>query len=231
MGELLLCSREIASVPYYIESISLNVYSLEEICYYLKEYTDLVEVSFMDDELIRWIQEELKQKELSKQLSEIKSKGGKLIEFVRAIASGCNYCTLEEIKQIQEKLAVFENKTEIECKKIRADRLLEKKRFQASILAYRKLLDSPEVSGAFAGDIYHNLGTAYAGMFLFEDAAECYERAFSKNKNPLSNKQRRMALQLAAGIVPQAPAKTEMEYQIPQEALETWKEAYITNSN
>ena len=37
MGELLLCGRELASVPYYIESISLNVYSLEEICYYLKE--------------------------------------------------------------------------------------------------------------------------------------------------------------------------------------------------
>ena len=61
MGELLLCGRELASVPYYIESISLNVYSLEEICYYLKEYIDLVEVSFMDKELIRWIGQELTQ--------------------------------------------------------------------------------------------------------------------------------------------------------------------------
>ena len=211
MGELLLCGRELASVPYYIESISLNVYSLEEICYYLKEYIDLVEVSFMDKELIRWI-------------------GQELIEFVNAIVSGCNYCTPEECKTMAEKLAIFENKTEIECKKIRADRLLEKKRYQASILAYQKLLEHSGISGAFAGDIYHNLGTAYAGMFLFEDAAESYGKAFQRNQNPISGKQRRAALQLAAGIVPQAPSASETDYQIPEDALEAWKEAYIRHS-
>lgn len=230
MGELLLCCREIASVPYYIESISLNVYSLEEICYYLKEYIDLVEVSFMDEELIRWIGEELKQQRLAEQLSELKAQGGKLIEFVNAIASGCNYCTPEELEVMAEKLAVFENKTEIECKKIRADRLLEKKRYQAGILAYQKLLEYPGVSGAFAGDIYHNLGTAYAGMFLFEDAAECYGKAYQKNQNPLSGKQRRAALQLAAGIIPQASAAAAMDYRIPEDAFVAWKEAYIRDS-
>ena len=230
MGELLLCGRELASVPYYIESISLNVYSLEEICYYLKEYIDLVEGSFMDKELIRWIGQELKQGELADKLTELKEQGGKLIEFVNAIVSGCNYCTPEECKTMAEKLAIFENKTEIECKKIRADRLLEKKRYQASILAYQKLLEHSGISGAFAGDIYHNLGTAYAGMFLFEDAAESYGKAFQRNQNPISGKQRRVALQLAAGIVPQAPSASETDYQIPEDALEAWKEAYIRHS-
>lgn len=227
MGELLLCSREIASAPYYIETISLNVYSLEEICYYLKEYTDLVEITFMDEELIRWIREELKLQALAGQLAELNEQKGKLTEFVEAIVSACNYCTPEEAEGIQKKLAVFENKTEIECQKIRADRLLEKKHYQAGILSYQKLLREPEVTGEFAGDVYHNLGTAYAGLFLFEDAADCYEKAYSRNKNPLSGKQRRMALQLAAGIVPQAPAASAMGYEIPESALETWKEAYL----
>ena len=43
MGELLLCSRELASIPYYIDTVSLNVYSLEEICYYLKHNIEVVE--------------------------------------------------------------------------------------------------------------------------------------------------------------------------------------------
>ena len=227
MGELLLCSRELASIPYYIEKISLNIYSLEELCYYLREYIDYVEITFMDEELIRWIGEELKPKELSEQLSEIKSQGGKLLEFVGAITAGCNYCTSEEIKKIQEKLAVFENKTEVECKKIRADRLLQNKCYQDSILAYQNLLNHPEVFGAFAGDIYHNLGTAYAGLFLFEDAADCYGKAYEKNRNPSSNKQRRAALQLAAGIVPQAASFSAKDYQIPASALEDRKKAYL----
>ncbi|MDE6980006.1 MAG: hypothetical protein K2P60_01145, partial [Lachnospiraceae bacterium] len=60
MGELLLCSRELASIPYYIDAVSLNVYSLEEICYYLKHNKELVEPEFMDGELCEWIRQELK---------------------------------------------------------------------------------------------------------------------------------------------------------------------------
>ena len=52
MGKMLLCAHRIASVPYYIEQMALNVYSLEELCHYLKQNIDLVEPSFMEEELI-----------------------------------------------------------------------------------------------------------------------------------------------------------------------------------
>ncbi len=228
MGELLLCSRELALVPYYIENISTNVYSLEELCYYLTEYIDLVEVSFMDEELIQWIGTALQMEELSEKLEQLKAQG-MFSEFVCAVASGCNYCTEEEILCMQDKLTVFEHKSEVECKKIRADRLLQTKRYHSSISAYKKLLEHPQAYGAFAGDIYHNMGTAYAGLFLFEDAAACYGKAYERNKNPLSKKQRRSALQLAAGIFPQSQAGA-MDYRIPEEALDQWKEAYLRSS-
>ena len=35
MGELILCSHMLAAVPYYIDEASLNVYSLEELSYYI----------------------------------------------------------------------------------------------------------------------------------------------------------------------------------------------------
>lgn len=38
MGELILCSHPIAAMPYYIDNISLNVYSLEELCYYIENH-------------------------------------------------------------------------------------------------------------------------------------------------------------------------------------------------
>ena len=33
MGELLLCNEAIAAMPYYIECVSINVYSIEELNY------------------------------------------------------------------------------------------------------------------------------------------------------------------------------------------------------
>ena len=55
MGELILCSHPIAAMPYYIDNISLNVYSLEELCYYIENHLYLIEADFMSEELCLWI--------------------------------------------------------------------------------------------------------------------------------------------------------------------------------
>ena len=226
MGELLLCSSELASVPYYVESGSLNVYSLEELCCYMQLNIDLIEPSFMDEELICWLKKELKLETLSSQLKKILSEGGSLTEFVTALVSACSYCTREELYVMQEKLQEFENKSETECQKIRADRFLEKGRYYMSQTAYQKLLESPEVSGLLEGNIYHNLGTAYARQFLFEEAAKCYKKAYEKNQNPASKQAKEAAEQLAAGKLPQAQEEHISNFEMPQTVIETWKDTY-----
>lgn len=62
MGELILCSHPIAAMPYYIDNISLNVYSLEELCYYIENHLYLIEADFMSEELCLWIGQELDEK-------------------------------------------------------------------------------------------------------------------------------------------------------------------------
>lgn len=227
MGELLLCSQELAFVPYYIETISLNVYSLEELCYYLKHNIDLVEPSFMDKELVSWIKTELKLTTLAERLSRLIQEGSSLSEFVGQLANGCNYCTKEEIAKMQEKLADFENKTELECRKIRADRLLEKKRYQTCIIEYLRLLEYAEIKGMLEGNIYHNLGTAYAGLFMFQEAARYYEKAYVMNQNPQSLQQHQAAIQLAEGRF-SIDGKIEQRNILQQkQILEQWKASYL----
>lgn len=225
MGELLLCSHELAFVPYYIDSIALNVYSLEELCYYLIDNTDLIEPSFMDTELIDWIRRDLKLPSLAGQLEEQKVAGGSLLEFVLVLISGCNYCTEEEVNRIKEILTDFENKSEAECKKIRADRLLQKKRYHAAILEYKRLLAFPQITKNFAGNICHNMGTAYARLFSFREAADCYEKAYKMNQNPLSLQQEKIALQLEKGAVPRNKAE-DTDLLTMKERLSEWKEGY-----
>ena len=93
MGELLLCSHGLASVPYYVESIALNVYSLEELCYFLKENIDLIEPSFMDRELAGWVETELHMPDLAQNLYEKIQGGARLSEFIEVLVSGCSYCS------------------------------------------------------------------------------------------------------------------------------------------
>lgn len=225
MGELLLCSHELAFVPYYIDSVALNVYSLEELCYCLIENTDLIEDSFMDEDFIDWIRTELKLPDLAGRLDQQKAENKGLPEFVLTLISGCDYCTQEETDRIKRILTDFENKSEAECKKIRADRLLQKKRYHAAILEYKRLLAFPETEGILAGNIFHNMGTAYAGLFSFGEAAACYGKAYEKNKNPLSLQQKKISLQLEKGAVPRVKEEEE-DLLAVKERLPEWKEAY-----
>ncbi|MBO5373626.1 MAG: hypothetical protein J6A75_13050 [Lachnospiraceae bacterium] len=230
MGELLLCSQEIASVPYYIETAALNVYSLEELCYYLMHNMELIEPGFMDAELCRWIKKELKMSALAEKLKKLLREDKGLAEFVLTLISGCNYCTTEEIRKIQESLAVFENKTEAECAKIRADRFLAQGRYSLCIKEYNRLLELPEVlegSGLLAGNIWHNLGTAYAGLFLFLKAADCYERAHRRNGNQISLQQAAEAKRLAESVEHEEMNITANE---ADALLEQWMKEYRRSS-
>ena len=56
MGELLLCNEAIAAMPYYIEGVSINVYSIEELNYYIINNTYLLDDDFMSLELCTWIE-------------------------------------------------------------------------------------------------------------------------------------------------------------------------------
>lgn len=225
MGELLLCSQEIASVPYYIETTGWNIYSLEELCYYLLENVEWIEPGFMDEELCRWIKNELKMPGLSERLQKIIREGKSLAEFVVVLAEGCNYCTAEEIRHLQKSLQLFENKSEGECAKIRADRFLAQERYSICIQAYSRLLEQPEIlegSSLLVGNIWHNLGTAYAGLFLFEQAAECYERAYRRNGNPLSMQQAKEAKRLAGDEYPVNGKQISDEEEEQKKLLEKW---------
>ena len=71
MGELILCSHSIAAMPYYIDSVSLNIYSLEELCYHMEEHLYLIEPDFMNEDLCSWIERELGDRKLASALRNV----------------------------------------------------------------------------------------------------------------------------------------------------------------
>lgn len=187
MGELILCNQMLAAFPYYIDNASLGVYSLEELSYYIIHNVYLLEADFMNEELCTWIEREGKLVDTAEQLREILRKGGTLSEFVACILAASGYCNREQIRQITGILAEMENKSEYECGKIRADRYVSNGRYMSAINEYRKLLErKDEKNEILVGNVWHNMGKAYAGLFLFPEAAECLKHAYDLNHNPQS---------------------------------------------
>ena len=196
MGELFICNEPIAALPYYIEGIAWNVYSLEELCYYIENNTYLLDKDFMTEELCTWIGKEVKNLKLAERLRDIMRMDGRLSEFVSALLVESGYCPRETTKEIVRIVREMEEKSDFECNKLRADRLMEKEKYLSSIYEYKRLLDSNEAgeqSKELLGNIWHNLGTAYARLFLFQEANRCYEKAFALNQNPESLKESMLA--------------------------------------
>jgi len=87
MGELLLCNEAIAAMPYYIEGVSINVYSIEELNYYIINNTYLLDDDFMSLELCTWIENHAHLPKLAMHLRTIISTNGRLSAFVSCLST------------------------------------------------------------------------------------------------------------------------------------------------
>ncbi len=184
MSTMILCKQPLALNPYYIEEASLNVFSLEELCYYMLENVYSLGTGFMSMELTNWIKNELHMSELYVELTDCIRQGAPLHIFTGKILLACGYATRAEIKDFLAIVSSFENKTEAERAKIRGDRLLKKSSLVAAIYEYEALLTAGNntMTKPFIGDVYHNLGVAYAKLFLFEEAVKCFDKAYQMNQ-------------------------------------------------
>ena len=86
-----LCVGEYCENAYNVEGLDIRVYSMEELCYCLKENAFLLDLSIMNDKLVDWIGEECKVWELAKLLYPMVHKQGSLSVFVVTIRNmwGC----------------------------------------------------------------------------------------------------------------------------------------------
>lgn len=186
MGELLLCNGPIAAMPFYLEGVSINIYSIEELDYYIINNVYLLDKSFMNQELCAWIENQANLKKLAEHLKMIISTNGRLSAFVTEILEYSGYCSATQISSVHDILRELEGKSSFECAKLRADSLMEAGKYQNSIIEYRKLLSSEEAKTAdtaLCGNVYNNMACAYARLFLFETAAVFFRKAYQYNKN------------------------------------------------
>ena len=181
MGSLILCHKKKAKHPYEISRIHTRISTLEELCYYLCNNLYLIDYTIMNEQLCLWLEEELELQHLAEMLRDILRTKGSIEKFVLTILSDSNIYSETEMIRIQNVLERLKNQKDIERQKYKGDNLLESGELEEAILVYQSILNQEKdesVDDKFYGHIYANMGAAYGKLFLYQESARMYDRAF-----------------------------------------------------
>ena len=181
MGNLVLCHEQHAAHPYEISRIHCKIYTIEELCYYLCNNLYLIDYTIMNEQLCKWLDEELGLSALSEQLREMMQMHGSVEKFVLTILKESKIYREAQMIRIQNVLERLKNQKDIERQKFKGDNLLESGEIEEAILVYQEILNEERdesVEDKFYGQIYAGLGAAYGKLFLYQEAAKMYDHAY-----------------------------------------------------
>lgn len=182
MANYYLCETQRARHPYYVESIGVNLWSIEELCYYMKENVYLLDETILGEELVQWISGELGLTKLAKELSDALLQGAPATEFVLPIFRACGYLPEAEYQFFQEQLAQMQVEPQDARRKMKADYLVNYGMYVRAIEEYEAILyrRAPGKLGVqFYAVVLENMAAAYARLFCFEEAAGCLWESYS----------------------------------------------------
>lgn len=181
MSGYILCQLKRAEIPYYIENISTNIYSIEELCYYFYHNIYLLDESILNEHLCDWIRKEFGLEKLYRRLYKVLEENMGTGEFILAVFKEINYLTHQEFKKLNEQISLLEQQPKVLREKKKGDYLVENKMYVNAVKIYENALlkeDNEGLGEQFRGGIYHNMGCAYLHLFQFEEAAECFLKAY-----------------------------------------------------
>lgn len=183
-----VCVGNYAKVPYRIPELEVNVFSVEELCYCIKENAFLLDLSLLDDGLLNWIERECGLRDLAQRLHPLVHRRGMLSEFAVTILRYVGFYDEETVGETERALKQGAGLNGLERRKNQVDYLVRKKKYKPALRGYDELLrnwqqgaegegESP-AAPEFLARIWHNKGVAYAGLMLYGEAAECFGRAY-----------------------------------------------------
>lgn len=185
----ILCEGTVAKIPFGIPYANQQVYSVEELCYYVYNHIYTITEDFFQQPMAQWLEEQAGCPVLGKKLRNMLAEGVGMKDLVVTLLCGCDYYREEEIRKLVEIMNGIANLPLYKRKKMKADNYLRAGRYGKSLLEYRKLLH-----GSFAvnfsteeyGDILHNQGIAHFYTSSFDEAASDFKEAYVRNNKKIS---------------------------------------------
>lgn len=221
MGKLIQCSSKIAKHPYCFPMTKTNVYSIEEVCYYIRNNIYMMQEEVFDRDFVEWLDKELEMETTAKKLENMRKDHNNLKDIVVTLCCSCDYYTEEEINQLIGVMDETQNLSMRGRQMIKADNFLKTNSLEKARKEYESILRSDDMLHASQeeyGTVYHSLGVAYAGLGEFGEAAQAFQKAYEQNQKMESMQAYLYALRLGG---------MEKEYEHAVKELEISQEQQV----
>ena len=189
MSGYILCQTKKARSPYFIQNISTNIYTLEELCYYMYNNIYSVTEEFFDQKLALWLKEQVGYETLAKKMKVLIERKNDLKDLVVTLLCACDYYKEDEVVKLVEIMDEIANLPLHEKNKIIADNYLRAGKYGKSLQEYKKLLYgnmAERFSTEEYGDLLHNQAIALFHVSSFQEAATGFREAYARNHNEKS---------------------------------------------
>ena len=178
--QLYLCLGTLSPTPYFLPGLGVNIYSMDELCYYLCVNAYILDNDLIDVRLCDYMRDNLGMPELAAKLRKMIKEGKTLGEMVTTILIDTHYCNDDEITKIKQILVDNASLSFAAKRKVRGDNLLCANKYPRAIEEYQYVLSvlSKEEEPELYSSILHNVGCAYSMMFLLDKAGEYFKQAY-----------------------------------------------------
>ncbi len=178
--EMYMCIGTLSTTPYFLSGLGVNIYSMDELCYYLCVNAYILDNDLIDARLCDYMRDNLGMPELAAKIRKMIKEGRTLGEMVTTILIDTKYCTDDEITKIKQILVDNASLSFAAKRKVRGDNLLCANKYPRAIEEYQYVLSvlNKEEEPELYSSILHNVGCAYAMMFLLDKAAAYFKQAY-----------------------------------------------------
>lgn len=179
MSTVILCNGNYAKNPYCFEADEVRFFSIEEVCYFLYKNAFLLPDDFFSDSLLDWIRDELDLPAFADSLLGFREKEDTVLRSIEYLFEATGYYGEQEFQKVRTVMQEGSKLSVTERRKLRADAYCRKQKYLLALGEYEELLKlADKEQTGFVAKLYHNIGVCHAGMFLYEQAAESFQKAF-----------------------------------------------------
>lgn len=173
-------------IPYYIREIDKNIYSAEELSYFLYNYLPVVDKTFFCDELAEYLEDILGMKAVANRMRDYIHQRGTLSDLVLLTVKASEYYGDMEILSLQNRLEERKKMTASLEAKEKAETFVRLGKYGQAAETYLSCLregQAEQTDDAFQARIYCGLGNVYGRMLRFDEAEEAYRSSMRLSPN------------------------------------------------
>ena len=190
MAKIIVCSPKQAETPFTFLNTKVEIYTYEELCFYIYNNTVLISKSALSEKLFNWIRDELDMPQLADRLTGLANKTPFAQDLLVEILNAGEYYTPEEVKTYAAAWQKYRKLSTLQREKLKADGYLGYRRFIRASIIYDGIIEQEaEIQDKeFLGNVYHNRAVAAANNLDTEDAKKFFLKAYDLNGNQESLK-------------------------------------------